>query len=110
MPLLKNPAGMLVCVTDHMADYWLRAMPLAKDYKGNITKPGYSVPDDPEAARKEYIADMKKAEERLADTKAKELAESEASAFSIAKGLLRQVGGGKEDKPRRGRKAKKDDE
>lgn len=112
MPILKNPHGLLVCVTPHMARYWLNALPEKRDYDGKITQRGYSVPADTEKAREEYIEDMKAAERKLADDQAKKLQQDEASAFSIAKGLLRHVGMGgeqKADKPKRG-KSKKDED
>lgn len=109
MPLLYNPDGKLVCVTEEMANYWLEWLPEKKNHKGVRTRKGFRAPESQEAARDEYMKEVEAAKEKLEAEEAAKLAKDEASAFSIAKGLLKHVGvKDDDDKPKRGRK-KKDD-
>jgi len=110
MPIIRNPNGRLVCVTEAAARYHLSDNPQRVDYDGKVAKKGYTVVSDADAARDEYLAEVADCAQKAADQAAADLAQREASSFSVAKGLAKAMGLGNQDedeKPKRSRRAKK---
>lgn len=94
MPILRNPAGVLVCVPEANARDFLRESPMQRDFDGKILKPGYSIATPAEV--QEYHKQVKAAADAIAAQEAVDLEKRERNAFAVAKGLLQHMKGGKE--------------
>ena len=114
MPIIRNPNGRLVCVTEAAARYHLSDNPQKLDYDGKVAKKGYTVVKDADEARDEYLTEVADCAQKAADQAAADLAQREASSFSVAKGLAKAMGLGKQDdedeNPKRSRRKKVADE
>ncbi len=94
MPLLINPSGRYVVVSEELANSLLYSEAEVRDPKGKLIRAGFKSAETPEH-RAAYAKEVKAAEEAVAAEEARRMAVQESGAAAIAKAFMGQLKGKK---------------